>query len=79
VQTGAVMKEFPDKAYSPGVIDVATSALHATVNSLPEPPSPAYVNLLARLILRIAMTGEHDVAVLRTVALLECSQRNEPK
>lgn len=73
------MKELSDKAYSSSVIDAAGAALHATVNSLPEPLSPTYVNFLAGLILRTAMTGEHDVTVLRTIALSELQSADEPK
>jgi hypothetical protein len=66
-----MMKNLSDKAFSSDIVDVAASALHATVDSLPEPPSPAHVNLLVGFILRTARTGERDVAVLRTIALLE--------
>lgn len=65
------MQSFPNTTFSPSVIDVATSALHDTVNSLPEPVSSTHVNLLTQIILRTARAGEWNVAVLRTVALLE--------
>lgn len=55
----------------PDIIDVATFALHATVNSLPKPVSSAQVNLLTGFILRKANAGECDATVLRTIALLE--------
>lgn len=63
------MKRFSYKSFSLDVIDVASSALHAAVDSLPEPLSSSEVNLLVKFILRIAMAGERDVRVLRTVAL----------
>jgi hypothetical protein len=67
----ATMKESSNTVLSPDVIDVATHALHATINSLPEPAGSTLVNLLAGFILRKARAGERDVAVLRTTALLE--------
>lgn len=54
---------------SPWIIDVATSALHAAVNSLPGTTSSKHVNLLTGFILRAAIAGEHDVTVLQTNAL----------
>lgn len=65
------MKELSDEAFSPDVIDVAASALHATVNSLPEPPNSTHVNLLAGFILRMAKAGERDIEALQAIALLE--------
>ncbi|MDE1934108.1 hypothetical protein [Bradyrhizobium sp.] len=65
------MKDLPNREFSPDIIDVATSALHATVNSLPEPASSTNVNMLARFILRMVEAGERDLAILRTTALLE--------
>lgn len=62
------MKRFSYRSFSLDVIDVASSALHAAVDSLPEPLSSSEVNLLVKFILRIAMAGERDVRV-RTVAL----------
>jgi hypothetical protein len=65
------MKNFPDAAFSPEVIEVMTAALEASVGTLPEPVTTAHVNLLAESILRTAKTGERDVAVLQRIALLE--------
>lgn len=58
-------------AFSSDVIAVATSALHAAVNSLPERPNATHVNLLARIILRRAKAGERDTKVLRAIAVAE--------
>ena len=65
------MKDFSYMSFSSDVIAAATSALHAAVNSLPEPPSAAYVNCLAGIIRRAAKAGERNITVLRTIALLE--------
>ncbi len=57
--------------FSPDVIDLAASALRATVDSLPEPASSTHVNVLTNSILRAVMAGERDIAVLRNDALIE--------
>lgn len=72
------MKNLPSAAFAPDVIELATSALHLTVNSLPEPASSAHVNLLAQFILRTVEAGERDLAVLRTSALLELQSASQP-
>lgn len=73
------MQHFPNTTFSPDVIGAATSALHATVNSLPEPVSSTHVNLLTQIILRTASAGERNVTVLQTIALLELQRQHESK
>jgi hypothetical protein len=65
------MKNFSDAAFSPEMIEIMTTALEASVATLPHPIGSAHVNLLAESILRTAKTGEQDIAVLQRVALLE--------
>ncbi|MCA6106430.1 hypothetical protein [Bradyrhizobium cenepequi] len=65
------MKNFSDAAFSPEEIELMTTALDASVASLPDPVHAAHVNLIAESILRTANTGERDVAVLKRIALME--------
>ena len=65
------MKNFPDAAFEPDMIEAMTAALDRAVASLPEPVSTSHVNLLAESILRTAQAGERDVATLERIALLE--------
>lgn len=65
------MKDFPDAAFSPEVIEIMTAALDAAVASLPEPVHASHVTLLAESILRTAGSGERDPGVLQRVALME--------
>jgi hypothetical protein len=68
---GCPMKNFPDAAFEPEMIEAMTAALDRAVASLPEPVSTSHVNLLAESILRTAQAGERDVATLERIALLE--------
>ena len=63
------MKEF--SGFSLDVVEVATSALHAAIITLPERVSASCVNILVTHILRTAKAGERDIDVLRTRALAE--------
>ena len=65
------MKNFPDAAFEPDMIEAMTAALERAVASLPEPVIASHVNLLAESILRTAQAGEHDIATLERIALLE--------
>jgi len=65
------MKNFPDAAFEPEIIEAMTVALDRAVASLPEPVSTSHVNALAESILRTAKAGEYDVATLERIALLE--------
>ena len=65
------MKNFPDVAFSPEEIEIMTTALKESVESLPDPVSTSHIQLLAESILRTAKAGERDVAVLRRIALVE--------
>jgi hypothetical protein len=65
------MKNFPDAAFGPDMIEAMTAALDRAVASLPEPVIASHVNLLAESILRTAQAGERDIATLERIALLE--------
>jgi hypothetical protein len=65
------MKNFPDVAFDPEEIEIMTTALEQSIESLPEPVSASHVQLLAESILRSMKTGERDVAVLSRIALVE--------
>jgi hypothetical protein len=65
------MKNFPDAAFEPEIIEIMTAALDRAVASLPEPVSTSHVNALAESILRTAQAGERDVATLERIALIE--------
>jgi hypothetical protein len=65
------MKNFPDAAFEPEMIEAMTAALDRAVASLPEPVSTSHVNLLAESIPRTAQAGERDIATLERIALLE--------
>jgi hypothetical protein len=67
----ASMKDFTDAVFAPDVIELMTAALEASVATLPEPVSSTQVTLLAESILRTAKAGEHDVAALQRIALME--------
>jgi len=69
--SGSTMKDFSNAAFSPEIIEAMTSALEASVSTLPEPISSHHVNLLAESILRTAKTGERNPLVLQRMALLE--------
>jgi hypothetical protein len=66
-----LMKDFPDAAFAPDVIELMCDALEASVATLPDPVNSARVTELAESILRTAKSGERDVAVLQRMALLE--------
>jgi hypothetical protein len=68
---GRLMKNFSDAAFSPEMIEIMSSALEASVVTLPHPVASVHVSLLAESILRTAKTGERDIAVLQRIALLE--------
>lgn len=72
------MKNFPDAAFEPEVIEAMTAALDRAVASLPEPVSTSHVNLLAESILRTAKAGERDVATLERIALMELQLTPRP-
>jgi hypothetical protein len=57
--------------YSPEVIEIMSAALHAAIESLPEPVSATQVHYLAESILNTASRGERDVKVLVRIALVE--------
>jgi hypothetical protein len=57
--------------YPPELIEIMCEALEACINSLPEPVSATQVHDLAESILDSAARGEHDVAVLARIALVE--------
>ena len=65
------MKDFPNAAFAPEAIKTMTSALEASVATLPEPVSLRHVHRLAETILRETKDGEHDPSVLQRLALLE--------
>ena len=56
--------------YSPEVIEIMSAALHAAIESLPEPVSATQVHALAESILNTASRGERDVRVLVRIALV---------
>ena len=57
--------------YPPEVIEIMSAALHAAIESLPEPVSATQVHSLAESILNTASRGERDVKVLVRIALVE--------
>jgi hypothetical protein len=57
--------------YPPEVIEIMSAALHAAIESLPEPVSATQVHYLAESILNTASRGERDVKVLVRIALVE--------
>lgn len=63
--------EFTAATFVPEVVDAMTTALDASVATLPHPVSSTQVNLLAKSILHTAEEGERDPAVLQRMALLE--------
>jgi hypothetical protein len=65
------MKDFPNAAFAPEAIKTMTSALEASVATLPEPVSSHHVHRLAETILRETRDGESDASVLQRLALLE--------
>ena len=65
------MKNFPDAAFSPEVIDLMTRALDCSVAALPEPVCSAHINVIAESILRTAHDGEREIDALRRIALME--------
>jgi len=65
------LKNFPDAAFSPEVIENMTLALEQAIAALPEPVSSGHVAALAESILRTAKSGVRDVAVLQRIALVE--------
>jgi hypothetical protein len=65
------MKNFPDAAFSPEVIEPMTRALDSSVAALPDPVSASHITVIAESILRTAKDGEREVRALQRVALLE--------
>ncbi|MCJ9701877.1 MULTISPECIES: hypothetical protein [unclassified Bradyrhizobium] len=65
------MKNLSNTEFSPEVIELMTTALQAAVATLPEPVHSSHVNALAESILRTAGAGEHNVATLQRIALME--------
>jgi hypothetical protein len=65
------MRDFSDAVFPSEVVEAMSAALDQAVASLPEPVTAAHVTMLAEAILRAAKSGEHDVAVLQRLALLE--------
>jgi hypothetical protein len=65
------MKDFSSAVFPPEVIELMTAALQGAIATLPEPVSSTHVALLAESVLRTAKAGEHDVAALQRIALLE--------
>ena len=57
--------------YSPEVIEIMSTALKASVSSLPEPVSATQVHYLAESILHSAGGGERDAGALERIALVE--------
>jgi hypothetical protein len=69
--TSETMKNFPDAAFSPEVIELMTWALDSSVAALPDPVSASHITVIAESILRTAKDGEREVRALQRVALLE--------
>jgi hypothetical protein len=65
------MKDFSNASFSPEMISIMETAMHAAVATLPEPVSSSHVQSIAETILRTAQNGERDPAVLQRMALLE--------
>jgi hypothetical protein len=65
------MKNFPDAAFSPDVIELMTRALKSSVATLPDPVNTSQITVIAESILRTAHDGEREVDALQRVALLE--------
>ena len=65
------MKDFSNAAFSPELISIMESAMHAAVATLPEPVSSTHVQSIAETILRTAQEGETDPKTLERMALLE--------
>ncbi|WP_347339302.1 hypothetical protein [Bradyrhizobium ivorense] len=65
------MKNFPDAAFSPEVIDLMSRALESSIATLPDPVSTSHITLIAESILRTANDGEREVGALQRIALLE--------
>ncbi|WP_348637532.1 hypothetical protein [Bradyrhizobium sp. ISRA443] len=69
--TASAMKNFPDAAFSPEVIELMSRALESSVATLPDPVSTSQITLIAESILRTAHDGEREVDALQRIALLE--------
>ena len=65
------MKNFPDAAFSPEVIELMTRALESSVATLPEPVNTSHITVIAESILRTANDGERELDALQRIALLE--------
>ena len=69
--TAFSMKNFPNAAFSPDVIELMARALDSSVATLPEPICSAHINTIAESILRTAKDGEREVGALQRIALME--------
>ena len=69
--TAEAMKNFPDAAFSPEVIELMTRALDSSVATLPEPVCSAHITTIAESILRTANDGEREIDALQRIALME--------
>jgi hypothetical protein len=65
------MKDFANASFSPETIEAMTSALQASIDTLPEPVSSHLIHRLAEAILRAVRDGESSALVLQRMALLE--------
>jgi hypothetical protein len=71
------MKDFPNAAFAPDVIDAMDQALKKAVATLPHPVSSKRVQNVAESILRTAEQGERDPRKLQAMALVELQLRSE--
>jgi hypothetical protein len=65
------MKDLPNAAFSPDIIEIMNDAMETAVATLPYPVSSAHVQAIAETILRTANEGVRNVATLQRLALLE--------
>jgi hypothetical protein len=65
------MKDFSHASFTPDTIGIMTIAMDNAISALPHPVGSARVDSVAETILRSAMEGERDPAVLARLALLE--------
>jgi hypothetical protein len=71
------MKDFPNAAFAPDVIEAMDKALQKAVETLPHPVSSERVKNVAESILRSADQGERDPRKLQAMALVELQLRSE--
>ena len=71
------MKDFPNAAFAPDVIEAMDQALQKAVATLPHPISSNRVQSVAECILRSAEQGERDPRKLQAMALVEMQLRSE--